>query len=280
MWKQKIGISLAVSYPLPINEVIDIIADAKFDAVTPAWVGAEQLCELVAHARERGLEIAALHAPFNKSADMWGEDSALARAAVEELILAVETSAKLNIPVLVCHTWIGFAYTEKPNGRGIENYSAVVDRARELGVKIAFENTEGEEFLFALMEHFRGDATVGFCWDSGHEMCYNRSQDLLLKFGDVLAMTHLNDNLGVSRFDGTTFWTDDLHLLPFDGIADWQYNVERQKRSAPQRILNLELCISSKPNRHENDVYSDMKLEAFFAEAYKRAARIASAYLR
>ena len=30
---------------------------------------------------------------------------------------------------------------------------------------------------------------------------------------------------------GKTFWTDDLHLLPYDGIADWDYNVKRLKRS-------------------------------------------------
>lgn len=147
-----------------------------------------------------------------------------------------------------------------------------------MGIKIAFENTEGEEHLFALMDAFKNNDTVGFCWDSGHEMCYNHSQDLLGRFGEKLIMTHLNDNLGISRFDGVTYWTDDLHLLPFDGIADWDYNISRMKKSKRQEILNFELNIVSKPNRHENDVYGKMTYEEYFAECYKRACRIAYKY--
>ena len=130
------------------------------------------------------------------------------------------------------------------------------------------------------MEHFDGNDTVGFCWDSGHELCYNRSEDLLARFGDRLIMTHLNDNLGISRFDGKIFWTDDLHLLPYDGIADWDYNVMRLKKSAYLPIFNFELKINSIPHRHENDVYGRMPLIEYFAEAYKRACRIAYNYSR
>lgn len=105
------------------------------------------------------------------------------------------------------------------------------------------------------MERYENNPVVGFCWDSGHEMCYNHSQDLLAKYGDRLVMTHLNDNLGISRFDGKTFWTDDLHLLPYDRIADWDDNIERLKKSRHMEILNFELNIKSKSNRYENDIY-------------------------
>ena len=125
------------------------------------------------------------------------------------------------------------------------------------------------------MEHFKDNSAVGFCWDSGHELCYNHSEDLLKMYGDRLIMTHLNDNLGISRFDGKTYWTDDLHLLPFDGIADWNYNVERLKKSTIPEYLNFELNMTSKPERHENDCYAAMPYEQYFTEAYKRACRIA-----
>ena len=130
------------------------------------------------------------------------------------------------------------------------------------------------------MEHFKGNDTVGFCWDSGHEMCYNHSADILGAFGDRLIMTHLNDNLGISRFDGMIFWTDDLHLLPYDGIADWDDAVRRLKIARHIPILNFELNIASKPNRHENDVYGQMTLTQYYTEAYKRACRIAYRYAR
>lgn len=128
------------------------------------------------------------------------------------------------------------------------------------------------------MEHYADNGSVGFCWDSGHEMCYNHSHDLLELYGNRLLLTHLNDNLGISRYDGKTFWTDDLHLLPFDGIADWDYNTERLKSSRRLEILNFELNINSKPERHENDAYTAMPPELYFAEAYKRACKIAFKY--
>ena len=109
-------------------------------------------------------------------------------------------------------------------------------------------------------------------------MCYNRSADLLQRFGSRLIMTHINDNLGISRFDGRIFWTDDLHLLPYDGIADWDYNIARLKKSRYMPILNFELVINSKPDRHENDIYEQMPLCQYFAEAYKRACKIAYKY--
>ena len=280
MWKQKIGISVDFSADAPITKVIDIIADSGFDAVSPVWKSGDELAEAVRHARSRGLEIQSLHAPHAGAADMWSADEEKSRAATDEFCGVVEDCAVLGIPVLVCHAWVGFGYTETPNEIGLRNYGEVVKKASELGVKIAFENTEGEEFLFALMEHFKGNETVGFCWDSGHEMCYNHSQDLLAILGDRLIMTHINDNLGVSRHDGRIHWTDDLHLLPFDGIADWHCNIERLRRSARLEILNFEVKIASKPNRHENDVYMQMKPEVYFAEAYKRACKIAYAYSR
>ena len=121
---------------------------------------------------------------------------------------------------------------------------------------------------------------MGFCWDSGHEMCYNHSRDWLKEFGDRLCMTHLHDNLGISRFDGQPAWVDDLHLLPYDGVADWEDNIARLRKSKKQEYLNFELSFESKPNRHENDVYKRMDLRLYFTEAYKRACRMAYKYSR
>ena len=66
-----------------------------------------------------------------------------------------------------------------------------------------------------------------------------------------------------------------MHLLPFDGAADWNYNVKRLKECPRQEILNFELNVTSRPNRHENDAYSKMTTEEYFTEAYKRACKIA-----
>lgn len=278
MYKQKIGISLVGKYDLPIKEVMSIIKSVGFEAVSPSSNHDVDLGEIAETASALGLELQSLHAPFGKAADMWSRDKAICEPAKKELFDAIDACAVYSIPVVVVHTWKGFNYCFDKDSLYYDNFDNAVAYAKMKGVRIAFENTEGEEFLFALMEHFEGDDTVGFCWDSGHEMCYNRSRDILGELGDRLIMTHLNDNLGISRFDGGINWTDDLHLLPFDGIADWSDNVERLKRARRMPVLNFELAIKSKPNRHDNDVYGQMPLEQYFTEAYKRACRIAYKY--
>ncbi len=277
MWKQKIGISVFGSSSTEMSEIVKIVKKVGFDAVSPEYRDGIDLAEVISAARDCGLEIQSMHAPYRGAADMWSTGER-ALTATEEIVSVLETCRDLDVPVMVLHAWIGFDYRFDESELRFNNYDRVVALAENYGVKIAFENTEGEEYLFALLDRYADKPHVGYCWDSGHEMCYNHSMDLLKKFGDRLIMTHLNDNLGISRFDGKIFWTDDLHLLPYDGVADWNYNVERLKKSAPQDILNFELNVLSKPGRRDNDVYSAMSTELYFTEAYKRACRIAYRY--
>lgn len=280
MWNQKIGISVGNHYDIPTTEVIRMVQAIGFDAISPEYIEDASLAEIVHTARNVGLLIQSLHAPFGKTADLWSEDEKICAPAKQEILSALHACAKFEIPILVMHTWIGFDYQFNEDSLNFRNFEQIVDEAQALGIRIAFENTEGEEYLFALMSHFAGRDTVGFCWDSGHEMCYNHSQNLLSRYGDRLLTTHLNDNLGISRFDGKIFWTDDLHLLPYDGIADWDDAVTRLKKSRQMDILNFELTMYSKPDRHENDIYAQMDIQQYFTEAYKRACRIAYRYSR
>ena len=221
MWRKKLGFSIGQSFGMSIPEAVQLVKASGFDALSPEWKPDGSHLEYIAAAKECGLVLQSLHAPFLKAKDMWGLDAEKGSEAVEELLRCLRDCAEHGIPVMVVHAFIGFNDHE-PTPQGLVRYGQVVDAAGSCGVRIAFENTEGEEYLYALMEHFEGNDTVGFCWDSGHEMCYNHFQDLLARFGDRLLMTHLNDNLGIRDFDGNITWLDDLHLLPFDGVTDWE----------------------------------------------------------
>jgi sugar phosphate isomerase/epimerase len=280
MYQQKIGICFGPFYSIPFGEELQIVKSVGFDAISLCWRAESELCEIVDIAHGLGLEIQSLHAPFGNAANLWSADERVGAPAVREILAVIDACAKLRIPIAVVHVWIGFDYEFKADGLYYGGFDGIVRYAEEKGVRIAFENTEGIEYLRALMARFENNDTVGFCWDSGHEMCYNYSEDLLGAFGERLLMTHLNDNLGISRFDGKIFWTDDLHLLPFDGIGDWDDKVARLKKACRQPILNFELSIVSKPDRHENDVYAKMTPVEYYTEAYKRACRIAYAYSR
>ena len=273
MWKKKLCLNISGSFGVEPEEQIKLIKNAGFDAFFYEW-DPEKIDSVAKTGKEQGMIFQSVHAPFQKAADFWGDNEEKGNKAVEELINCLYDCIKYDVPIMVVHAFIGFK-DHNPTEIGLKRFEKVVKVARENGVKIAFENTEGEEYLFALLEYFKGNDTVCFCWDSGHEMCYNHSKDLLSLFGDRLVATHLNDNLGISDFEGKTIWTDDLHLLPFDGIADWDYNVKRLKNCGFDGILTFELTRFSKPNRHDNDCYMDMSIEQYLAEAYKRACRVA-----
>jgi sugar phosphate isomerase/epimerase len=272
MYKTKLCLGVGGFGPTAEEQIV-LFKQAGFDGFFTGWNS--DLKKYRALADELGMIYQSVHAPFGNAAKMWKND-ADAEMAKNELIACVRDTAEVKVPIVIIHPYIGFGKNDGPTACGIENFREVVNEARKGGVKVAFENVEGEEYLQALMDAFKDDESVGFCWDSGHELCYNRGKDMLALYGDRLIATHLNDNLGVSRFDGETFWTDDLHLLPFDGITDWQSVASRLDACGFDGILTFELTTKSKPNRHENDCYAAMPVEQYIAEVYKRACRVAA----
>ncbi len=263
------------------EEQIRLFKEMGFDGFFVEWNKETDVKKLREAADSCEMIFQSIHAPFYKIADVLWQEGEEAETAVETLIACAKDCAENQVPIMVCHAFIGFDRDDlNPNPIGVENYRKVVEKAKELGVKIALENTEGEEYLAALMDAFKDYDNVGFCWDTGHEICYNHSQDMMAKYGDRLFATHINDNLGISDYNGKIFWTDDLHLLPFDGVADWQNIVQRLNRHHYDGILTFELNINSKPNRHENDVYAKMTMEEYICEVFKRACKVAMMKLR
>ncbi len=276
MYKQLLALSTNSDFGPPLPEQLELIKKAGFDGFCTDWRPNADIRAVAEKAKELGLIFQSIHAPFGKSADMWHADSEARKEAVEELKECVRACAENKVPIMVAHVYIGFYDGKEPNEQGLESYGEVIKEAERLGVKIAFENTEGDEYLAAVMSRFGSSEAVGFCWDSGHEMCYNYSRDLLALYGDKLIATHINDNLGIKDFGGKITWHDDLHLLPFDGIADWDRSMARLDKCGFDSIMTFELNTASKPDRHENDVYRKMGLESYLAEAYKRACRLAA----
>lgn len=272
MWKRKL--CLAAHYGcLDVCKQIEIFKTVGFDGFFTGYD--ERLGEFRETADRCGMYYQSVHAPFDKMNVIWREgDEGI--AARDELIRCVDDSANVGVPIVVVHTYIGMGARkiDLPNEIGLSNFSHVVERAVKRNVKIAFENTEGEEFLEALMKHFENVSNVGFCWDTGHEMCYNFSNDMMALYGERLIATHLNDNLGIRDFDGNITFHDDLHLLPFDGIADWQSVAHRMNKYGYDGELTFELNLNSKPNRLDNEKYKKMPFEEYVTEAYARACRV------
>ena len=200
MWNQKLCLYANMNRYIP--DTIRQIGQAGFDATFFPWSPTNPVEECVAAAKESHLEIQSIHGPFTRSADMWGEDKEKGDLALQELKDCIVFCNKHEVPIMIAHTFIGFDQQIQPNPIGIDRFGELIRWADKYGVKIALENTEGEDFLAALMAEFRHESSVGFCWDTGHEMCYNHSKDMLSLYGDKLICTHLNDNLGIRDYEG------------------------------------------------------------------------------
>ena len=274
MWKRKLCLATSRQFGISIEEQLRLFRSTGFEAFFTGWEPGCDLQPVVALARELGLEYQSVHAPFGQVDKVWKEGPA-GDEVIAELERCVDDTARAGAPIMVSHAFIGFQ-EHSPTQLGVDRFARLVRHAEERGVTVAFENTEGEEYLAALMDAFRGAANVGFCWDTGHEMCYNHSQDLLARWGDRLVCTHLNDNLGIRDLAGEITFIDDLHLLPFDGIADWDGVAARLARCGYDGVLTFELNTVSKPGRHENDAYGRMPIEEYITECYKRACRVAA----
>ena len=247
------------------------IKRAGFDATFLDW-NREDMKKDADLARRLGLFVQSIHSPFCGDchvSDLWrgGKEG----VAVRDLLLScLEDCARCEIPVMVIHPFIGFK-DHTPTDVGIENYAKIVKRANELGVTLGFENVEGEEYLAALMQAFWNEPSLGFCLDTGHELCYNGGKDMLALYGEKLCHTHFNDNLGV--YDPALTWENDLHLVPLDGIVDFKNVMQRIEKTPYQGPIVFELSVSNKPGRHDHDRYREMGFDGFYTFAFDRARK-------
>lgn len=250
-------------------EQIPLIKKAGWDGVFTDWCEEDGNRALRAAIDREGLIYQSVHAPFKYCGKMWeeGEEGEL---EVARQIRCLRDCASVDVNLVVLHTIIGFdKFT--PNELGIQRFGRIFDAAKQYGVTVALENTEGEVYLEALMNAYRDHPAVGFCIDTGHEMCYNESRDMITKYGDRLVSTHINDNMRVTG-DHIT-WHDDAHLLPFDGLADWEGVARRLKAVGYKGPLTFELTVKNKPNRNTHDRYAHLDFDGFVSLALERARR-------
>ena len=269
----KIGFSLQENYALPRQEVLRILKNVGFDGISPPWQGLEVLQETVQEAMALGLTLHSLHAPHDGACSLWEQKNS---QMLRQTLACLDACQEWDIPILVIHPWGRFEYTFREEDLCFDNFDKLVAYATRRGVKIAFENLQGPEYLMALLDRYTNMPSVGFCWDPGHEQCYLPPVDLLKKYADRLIFTHLNDNYGSTGPKISS--CDDLHLLPGDGKADWEVVLKRLKAAKPQTLLNFELKVLPKPSKYTTDLYSHLPLETYLQEAAHRTKEFAASY--
>ncbi len=246
-----------------------IAKSVGWDGIFTGWSKSENLEEYAKCAQEQGLIYQSVHAPFGNVDKIWESETEGDRYA-EEQIECLRQSCDVGVNLVVAHAIIGMERCT-PTALGLKRFEKIFNAAENLGVTVALENTEGEIYVEALMKEFGSSDRVRFCIDTGHEMCYNASRDIIGKYAEKLICTHLNDNMGQTGESIT--WLDDSHLLPFDGVGDWNGIAQRLKKAGYQNHLTFELTSKSKPERNTHDIYAHLDCEGFVALALERARK-------
>jgi len=243
-------------YPMPIEDRLDLIKRAGFDA-TGFWLGPEE--ELVANGkidvlpsliRSRGLFLDYVHAPDIGCNDVWSESETKRNKWLGTYCSYIDLCKRHSIPNLVVH--ISQSKGEQPDGPTGEGFVALEELVKvteDSGVKIAVENTMQPALLDSIFTRIQS-GHLGFCYDTSHDFLYSpRPGELLERWGHRLLVTHLGDNDGIL----------DRHWLPGLGVLDWK----EVSRCLPRQVYKGCLTLEVFPKDQEQESPSDFMISAY-----------------
>lgn len=242
------------------KETIDAIKNAGFKNVFVQYYNRETngLTEIeqIEYCKELGLNIIFAHLGYcNKRQidNIWKEGTE-GDKTIEDYIEDFKLLKSYDINLVVIH----LLYENKDNlfsEIGIKRLKYLNEKAKEIGIKIAFENTKQKKLFEKVLENIK-DENIGICFDSGHWNCAFKDELDLSKYKDRIFAVHLHDN------DGTA----DQHLLPFEGNINWDFYLKQLKENNYNGPVTLELA-------YRND-YLNMPITDFYKEAYKRGEKL------
>ena len=184
--KRKICINVNPGFKgVTFDQCLDALKVAGFDGVFTGWhVG--DMKNVAKKISDRGLYFQSVHAPFTDAHKPWEKGKA-GDDVIDNLINCLRESAEAGAPIVVVHPIIGMD-RHNPTDLGIERYGRLVREAEKLGIKVAFENVEGIEYLEKIIADLGSSPAIGYCWDSATPWTAARQAPLswsLLRFASI-----------------------------------------------------------------------------------------------
>ena len=247
-----IGINLYSKWPYV--EVIKVFLENDIRR-TFVCVEHPQLDEVLKALERANIKVENLHAPFKGQNAIWQEGEA-GEKMLERLCDGIDYCVKYNIKVMVAHVSNGRPMPEITS-IGLERFDRFMEYSRKRGVTIAFECHRYLENVQCIMERY---PDAGFCLDSCHEHAFTPGIRYMPMWGNRLIATHISDN--------ESLCDKDMHMLPFDGIIDFNKTAGEIAKYGKYVTLMLEI----KPDNHER--YASMSIKDYYAEAAKRLHKL------
>lgn len=213
-------------------ETIDAIKKAGFKNVFVQWYNKNLEInqeEQLKYIRQLGLNVIFAHLGYQDINNIW-EEGTIGDSLVDRYINDIKICKQNAIPMVVMHL-TSKSKAPEYSEIGLNRIRTIVDYAKKLGIKVAFENTKIKGYLDYVLSNIDND-NVGICFDSGHcHVHFNDDFNFELYKNRIFAV-HLHDNDK----------SDDLHLLPFDGTIDWDWIISKLKECNYNGPITLELC--------------------------------------
>lgn len=237
-------------------ETIDAIKKAGFQNVFVQWYNKNwEISQQtqVDYAKKLGLNVIFAHLGYQNINEIWKE-SEIGESLVASYKKDLRDCKENGISLVVMH--LQGTNAPKYNEIGLNRFREIVDYAKELGIKIAFENTKMKGYLEYIFENIHNE-NIGICYDSGHCHVYYDDEFNYELFKNRIFAVHLHDNDK----------SDDLHLMPFDGTINWKKVVSGLKEANYEAPVTLELCY-----RYH---YLNMSIEEFYQKGYEVGQKLA-----
>lgn len=256
--ERKLGIQSSNLLKRPEIENIRALQAHGFESFFTGTIDVKAVCELKNEADKLGLHFDHVHAPFMGINELWGPGLSLVQyQLMKHIKQTIDAAAESGVNKIVLHVQ-GGPSTPRLCDIGFARFDEIISHAVDRGVFVAIENLRRLGPVACLMERYERFEEVGFCYDTGHEICYTSGIHFLDCFGSKLLSTHIHDNLGIKDQDD--------HFLPFDGVFDYQGMMDRINAHEYKGALSLEVCKSSK--------YQHLTDDEFLDTAYERILQI------
>ncbi|MCC6491307.1 MAG: TIM barrel protein [Candidatus Hydrogenedentes bacterium] len=212
----RLGLFAWFGVPIPFVERMSLVREAGFEATSLWWEEDDEkrrrLRDLAPDiVRNACLHLDNLHAPYVGCNALWSGDAVERLAMVDRHLGWVEDCALHDVPMLVMHVTQG-STVAPPNAHGLDSMRRIVGAAEERELRIAIENTRGEQHVDWILDDIDSPA-LGLCYDSSHDWLYAAEPVALLsRWGHRVMTTHLSDT------DGRR----DRHWLPGEGAVDFE----------------------------------------------------------
>ena len=248
----KIGVHL-YAYPCSVEEQLTFMKKHGFET-TFFFSNDPKIEEIMELCKKYDIKVENYHAPFSHINDMW-LDIPEGDEMLKEILDGVDNCKKYGVDTIIVHLSGGKAPITEI---GISRFDKLMEHAKENGVTIAFENLSTLANLAYAFERYE-DARL--CWDIGHEKAYTHGRQYMPLFGDKLVAMHVHDNPCGHK--------EDLHMIPFDGLIDYDRVTTEIANANYDRSLMLEIMA------HRTQEYIDMGPDAFYKRAADAARKLA-----